>query len=391
MARHHALRLPRTPGMSAAALGFLVLLVVLLAGCGGTVPNPPAGLGGKNGVGPADGMGGSGPSWNTQGTGGAEAAIDWAESFMTGGANAAQGPSYHLLCLYFVANAYGSAYAHANSAWELAQTMQLHDPTDPGKAPRGALMFFDFTSTNYSYRLWGHVGISLGPNPREKAPGGIAYGDGTMISARSTVVIDSHIKTDSFWGKYYRGWAWPPASWGPLAQQAPSSVAQSGTVQSGSNTCLVQCAGSGTIIQNPVNNTGGNGNGGGGGQPPTPTPTHVPPTPTPTATATATPTPTPLPPPPTWSETAGGNANTWTNYTNAGGVQGPTVPGGATIQIACRLTGFKVADGNTWWYRIAQSPWSNAYYVSADAFYNNGQTSGSLIGTPWVDTKVAMC
>jgi hypothetical protein len=97
------------------------------------------------------------------------------------------------------------------------------------------------------------------------------------------------------------------------------------------------------------------------------------------------------PPPPTWSETVGGNANTWTNYTNAGGTQGPTIPGYTTVQIACKLQGFRVADGNTWWYRIASSPWNSVYYVSADAFYNNGQTSGSLIGTPFVDNNVADC
>ncbi len=62
-----------------------------------------------------------------------------------------------------------------------------------------------------------------------------------------------------------------------------------------------------------------------------------------------------------------------------------------TVQIACKLTGFRVADGNTWWYRIASSPWNSAYYVSADAFYNNGQTSGSLIGTPFVDNNVPNC
>jgi hypothetical protein len=62
-----------------------------------------------------------------------------------------------------------------------------------------------------------------------------------------------------------------------------------------------------------------------------------------------------------------------------------------TVQIACKLPGFRVADGNTWWYRIASSPWNGQFYVSADAFYNNGQTSGSLHGTPFVDNAVASC
>ena len=30
-------------------------------------------------------------------------------------------------------------------------------------------------------------------------------------------------------------------------------------------------------------------------------------------------------------------------------------------------------------------------YASADAFYNNGHTSGSLTGTPFVDNNVPNC
>jgi surface antigen len=132
--------------------------------------------------------------------------------------------------------------------------------------------------------------------------------------------------------------------------------------------------------------------------PPEPVPPPPPPAPTPTPTPPATPTTpttptevTPPPPPPTRGETTGGVTHTWTNYTNAGGTQGPSIPSNATVQIACALAGFRVADGNTWWYRIASSPWSGAYYASADAFYNNGQTSGSLIGTPFVDPAVPGC
>jgi hypothetical protein len=96
-------------------------------------------------------------------------------------------------------------------------------------------------------------------------------------------------------------------------------------------------------------------------------------------------------PPPVYVEWTGGATNTWTNYTNAGGSQGPTIAKNASVQVACRLEGFKVANGNPWWYRIAQSPWNGAYYASADAFYNNGATSGSLSGTPWVDLSVPHC
>jgi transposase len=80
----------------------------------------------------------------------------------------------------------------------------------------------------------------------------------------------------------------------------------------------------------------------------------------------------------TFKETTGGVTNTWTNYANAGGREGPQITSHGSVQVACRLTGFKVADGDTWWYQIASSPWNDTYYASADAFYNNGQTSGSL-------------
>ena len=93
----------------------------------------------------------------------------------------------------------------------------------------------------------------------------------------------------------------------------------------------------------------------------------------------------------TYAETPGGVTHTWTNPANAGGSQGPSISTGQTVQIACRLTGFVVADGDNWWYRIASSPWSSAYYASADAFYNNGATSGSLHGTPFVDAAVPGC
>jgi hypothetical protein len=109
------------------------------------------------------------------------------------------------------------------------------------------------------------------------------------------------------------------------------------------------------------------------------------------ACAGAAPPPPPPPPAQIWAETTGGVAHTWTNYLNAGGTEGPSIPSNATVQISCKVTGFRVADGNTWWYRVASSPWNNTFYVSADAFYNNGQTSGSLIGTPFVDENVENC
>jgi hypothetical protein len=94
---------------------------------------------------------------------------------------------------------------------------------------------------------------------------------------------------------------------------------------------------------------------------------------------------------PTFTETVGSPTHTWTNYSNAGGNEGATVPTHRSIQISCVVQGFMAADENTNWYLIASSPWNNAYYASADAFYNNGATAGSLRGTPYVDPKVPAC
>lgn len=91
------------------------------------------------------------------------------------------------------------------------------------------------------------------------------------------------------------------------------------------------------------------------------------------------------------AETSGGVIHTWTDYMNADGAQGSSIPSNATVEISCKVVGFEVADGNTWWYRIASPPWENTYYASADGFYNDGATSGSLLGTPFVDPSVPSC
>lgn len=122
-------------------------------------------------------------------------------------------------------------------------------------------------------------------------------------------------------------------------------------------------------------------------QPPISTPVS---TPTPTPTAPSTPE-SKSAPPPTFAETTGGLTHTWTDYLNAGGLEGSVIPANDTVQIACKITGFKVEDGDTWWYKVASAPWNGNYYASADAFYNDGQTSGTLIGTPFVDEKVPSC
>ena len=93
----------------------------------------------------------------------------------------------------------------------------------------------------------------------------------------------------------------------------------------------------------------------------------------------------------TYSETVGGETHTWTDYHSAGGSEGAMIHTGETVQVACKVTGYRVPDGDEWWYRIASSPWNGAYYATADAFYNNGQTSGSLEGSALVDPAVRDC
>lgn len=112
------------------------------------------------------------------------------------------------------------------------------------------------------------------------------------------------------------------------------------------------------------------------------------PAPTPSTPAPATPSPAPA----TVAETTGPTTNkTFTNYMNAGGTLGPTIPANTTLQITCKIQGFYVSPTNPWWYKIASAPWNNQYYATADAFYNNGAKSGSLLGTPIVDNAVPNC
>lgn len=98
-----------------------------------------------------------------------------------------------------------------------------------------------------------------------------------------------------------------------------------------------------------------------------------------------------IPPSAPSGQVTGAAANTWTNYLNAGGSQGPTIPAGSGVDVECRIEGFAVPNGNRWWYRIASPPWSSEYYASADVFYNNGQSSGALRGTPFMDPAVPLC
>ncbi len=119
------------------------------------------------------------------------------------------------------------------------------------------------------------------------------------------------------------------------------------------------------------------------------TPTSTPPTSTPPTSTPPTSTP---PTPTTYVEHAGpAGATTFLSYVHESGV-GPRVGDYQAVQVTCRVQGLAVSDGNRWYYRVASSPWNNTYYASADSFYNEpGVSSGSLLGTPFVDTNVPTC
>jgi hypothetical protein len=94
----------------------------------------------------------------------------------------------------------------------------------------------------------------------------------------------------------------------------------------------------------------------------------------------------------THAETTGGVATTWSDASDAGGCQGPTIPAGASVRVTCKVSGLSMVDGNQTWYRVASSPWNSNYYASADAFYNNGQTAGTLSSAlPLEDGQVPSC
>ena len=107
------------------------------------------------------------------------------------------------------------------------------------------------------------------------------------------------------------------------------------------------------------------------------TPTTGPmPTPMPTTGPTPTPTPTTAPGQTTYAEQEGHyGANTFTNPYNASGM-GPKIPAAAWVQVSCKVYAPAIQSANPdgYWYRIASSPWSNAYYAVANTFMN---------GDPW--------
>ncbi len=363
-------------------------------------------------------------------------AVKWAESQV--GHTAFNGVSWADLCLTFVYDAY--KYGAGASLQTRTKNVSYNSNTDPqivwgngnnftsgtwqatsnpSSIPYGALVFFDATPP-HDPEFYSHVAImdsngtmimtpsSTGqavfrqtfaqraaarpwnnmvgwwlpdgshspappatvPQPTPKAP----VGNSTAGSSASTSPGAAPTSTPSSAGTAAIPVSPTQSTTGPQAAGTSGStpVSQSGGTQSGPPTGNASGSSSSspsTASQDPSSPSTA-------GEPSSTAPTS--------ATSTSQ-------PPQTYSETVGGISHTWSDYADAGGTEGPSIASLQTIQIACKLTGFKVADGNTWWYQIASSPWSNQYYVSADAFYNNTETSGTLIGTPFVDANVPNC
>jgi hypothetical protein len=84
-------------------------------------------------------------------------------------------------------------------------------------------------------------------------------------------------------------------------------------------------------------------------------------------------------PPQTWSEQETPNhpVNTFTNYHNASGM-GPAIAAGQWVQVSCKVYDPFIGSVNPdgYWYRIASSPWNNAYYSPANTFMNGDPYGG---------------
>lgn len=70
-------------------------------------------------------------------------------------------------------------------------------------------------------------------------------------------------------------------------------------------------------------------------------------------------------------------ANTFSNYHNASG-QGTKIGAWQWVQVSCKIYDPTIPSVNPdgYWYRIASSPWKDAYYAAANTFMNGGTLSG---------------
>ncbi len=123
-----------------------------------------------------------------------------------------------------------------------------------------------------------------------------------------------------------------------------------------------------------------------------PSPTLIP-SPSPAPSPTFTPTPTATTKPGHYYEQVGPyGSDTFTDYSNAGGMKGAHIDSLHTVEVSCRLTGWRAPSGDNWWYRLPTDPWYGNYYAPADNFYNlPGSHTGPVTQGPAVDTDVPLC
>ena len=83
--------------------------------------------------------------------------------------------------------------------------------------------------------------------------------------------------------------------------------------------------------------------------------------------------------------------NTFQDYHNASGM-GPHIDSGQWVDVSCKVYDPYIASVNPdgFWYRIASSPWNNAYYAPANTFWN-GDIPGQTPYTHNTDFNVADC
>lgn len=93
----------------------------------------------------------------------------------------------------------------------------------------------------------------------------------------------------------------------------------------------------------------------------------------------------------TWTEFTFSQAKTFADYLNAGIPLGAPLSPQQAVKVSCRVQGFAVADGDRWWYRLAQSPWNGRYYATTDVFYNIPTPTGDPINGVVFDKRVPVC
>jgi len=93
----------------------------------------------------------------------------------------------------------------------------------------------------------------------------------------------------------------------------------------------------------------------------------------------------------TWTEKTFTASKAFADYINAGDPASARLRARQIVRVSCRVRGFKVQDGDPWWYRIASPPWNGQYYATSDVFYNTRNTSGSGINGVVVDKRVPLC